>query len=140
MRFPFCVVFLLSILLLACQTKPAIEEIKVEKLAESSLSWNGDSLPPYPQGQPKITILKVSIPPNQQLEMHEHLVINAGVLLKGEVTVISEMGDSLRLKAGDPIIEMVNTFHYGINEGDEVAEIIVVYAGDVDTPITQIKK
>ena len=135
---PLLLAFLLF--LFSCKEEETSSEIKVEKLAESSLSWNGDSLPHYPLGQPKVTILKVSLPPKQQLEMHEHLVINAGVLIKGEVTVISEKGDSLRLKAGDPIIEMVNTFHYGINEGDEVAEIIVVYAGDVDTPITEIKE
>jgi hypothetical protein len=31
---------------------------------------------------------------------------------------------------------VVNTWHYGINEGDLPAEIIVFYAGVVDSPIT----
>lgn len=97
-----------------------------EKLAESAQSWNGDSLPAYPSGQPKITILKVTVPPNQRLEWHKHLFINAGFLLKGEITVISEKKDTLLLKAGDPIIELVNTLHYGINDGPEIAKIIVV--------------
>lgn len=107
---------------------------------ESTQSWNGDTLPAYPTGQPKITILKVTIPPKAKLKLHEHLVINAGVLIKGELTVVDEHGNKLELKAGDPIVELVNTFHYGINEGSETAEIIVVYAGDVATPITVIKK
>lgn len=127
-------------LLFSCKEEETSSEIKVEKLAESSQSWNGDSLPAYPSGQPKITILKVSVPPKQQLEWHKHLVINAGVLLKGEITVISEKMDTLFLKAGDPIIELVNSYHYGINQGTETAEILVVYAGDMDTPITEIKK
>lgn len=80
------------------------------------------------------------VPPNQKLEWHKHLVINAGVLIKGQLTVISEKGDTLRMKTGDPIIELVNTYHFGINEGDEMAEIVVMYAGDVDTPITEIKE
>ncbi len=125
----------------ACtQVEQTEQEIVLEKLAESSLSWNGDSLPSYPDGTPKVTIIKGSIPPGAQLKMHQHLVINAGVLIKGELTVISEEGDTLKMKEGDPIIELVNSFHYGINEGSETAEIIVVYAGDVDTPITVAKE
>jgi quercetin dioxygenase-like cupin family protein len=134
---------LLLIILLAnnfsCNSSERSQEITVEKLVESTQSWNGDTLPAYPTGQPKITIIKVTIPPNAKLELHEHLVINAGVLITGELTVVGELENRLNLTAGDPIIELVNTFHYGINEGKENAEIIVVYAGDEATPITKIK-
>lgn len=68
--------------------------------------------------------------------MHEHPVINAGVLLKGELTVVTEGGKTLHLKAGDALIEVVDTWHYGKNEGAEPAEIIVFYAGTEDEPIT----
>ncbi|MFC3879876.1 cupin domain-containing protein [Algoriphagus namhaensis] len=127
--------------LFSCNNKVETNtEIIMVKLAESTQSWNGDTLPNYPEGQPKVTILKASIPPKAKLEMHEHLVINAGLLLKGELTVVDEFGNRLELKAGDPIIELVNTFHYGVNEGKETAEIVVFYAGDIATPITQIKE
>jgi quercetin dioxygenase-like cupin family protein len=56
-------------------------------------------------------------------------VINAGILLKGELTVVDEKGNVLKMKAGDPIVEVVNTVHYGKNEGDEPVEIVVFYAG-----------
>lgn len=130
---------LLLIPLASCKRTESNTQIQVEKLAESTQSWNGDMLPSYPEGQAKVTILKVSIPAKAMLEMHEHLVINAGLLLKGELTVIDEFGNRLELKVGDPIIELVNTFHYGINEGTETAEIVVFYAGGVDTPITKVK-
>jgi quercetin dioxygenase-like cupin family protein len=68
--------------------------------------------------------------------LHQHPVINAGVLLQGELTVETNEGKTLHLKAGDPIVEVVNTWHYGINEGDEPAEIIVFYAGVQGKPIT----
>jgi hypothetical protein len=42
----------------------------------------------------------------------------------------------LHLKAGDPIVEVVDTWHYGKNEGNTPAEIIVFYAGTPDEPIT----
>jgi quercetin dioxygenase-like cupin family protein len=106
-----------------------------EVLAESYLSWNGDSLPSYPVGKPKISIVKVTIPPHAILPKHYHPVINAGILLKGELTVVDEKGNTLQLKAGDPIIEVVNTVHYGKNEGDEPVEIVVFYAGTEGTAL-----
>lgn len=126
------------IVLLSCKSEKN-EKIEVIKLVETSKSWNGASLPNYLEGTPKVTILKITIPPKTKLETHKHSEINAGVLLKGELTVISESNDTLHLKAGDPIVELVNTWHYGENEGTEPAEIIVFYAGIEGTPITTIK-
>ena len=108
----------------------------VNVLAKTSVSWNGTDLPNYPQGKPEITILRVQIPPKVQLPLHEHPVINAGVLLKGELTVVTKDKETLHLKAGDSIVEVVNKWHYGINEGDETAEIIIFYAGVQGSPIT----
>ncbi len=70
------------------------------------------------------------------MALHKHPVINAGVLLTGELTVTTEDKKVLHLKAGDPIIEVVEKWHSGKNEGETTAEIIVFYAGVVDTPIT----
>ena len=36
-----------------------------EKLVVSSQAWTGQKLPPYPSGQPEISILKITIPPGQ---------------------------------------------------------------------------
>jgi quercetin dioxygenase-like cupin family protein len=110
--------------------------VTVDVLAKTSSSWNGAVLPSYLKGQPEITILRISVPPHVQLPLHQHPVINAGVLLQGELTVETNEGKTLHLKAGDPIVEVVNTWHYGINEGDEPAEIIVFYAGVQGKPIT----
>ncbi len=110
--------------------------IVAEQLAKTSKSWDGETLPKYPEGQPEVTILRIKIPAGAQLEMHNHPVINAGVLLSGELTVITENNKTLHLKAGDSIVEVVNKKHYGKNEGTETAEIIVFYAGEVNKPIT----
>lgn len=117
----------------------AADTVEVETLVKTTSSWNGADLPDYPQGEAEITILRIKIPPGIQLPLHEHPVINAGVLLAGELTVITENDEVLRLKAGDAISEVVDTWHYGKNEGDEPAEIIVFYAGIADMSIT-IKK
>ena len=74
-----------------------------------------------------------------QLPVHNHPVINAGILLKGRLKVETEDNDKLYLKEGDSIAEVVNKWHHGINESDEPAEILVFYAGIEGMPIT-IKK
>lgn len=109
--------------------------IAVRDLAKDTRSWDGSLLPPYPQGQPEVTIRRITIQPGSRLEWHTHPVINAGVLLSGELTVVTKDGKTLQLKAGDPNIEVVNTLHYGINQGTAPAEIIVFYAGAAGVPI-----
>ena len=116
-----------------------VSTVKVDVLAKTGSSWDGRDLPNYAKGKPEITILRIKIPPKVQLPLHEHPVINAGVLLKGELTVVTKDKEILHLKAGDSIVEVVDKWHYGKNEGNEPAEIIVFYAGVQDTPIT-IKK
>ena len=96
-------------------------------------------MPEYPKGQAKVTILRIKIPAGTKLEKHKHPVINAGVLISGQLTVVANDGKTLHLNAGDSIVELVNTAHYGINEGNTPAEIIVFYAGTTDLPITVVE-
>jgi quercetin dioxygenase-like cupin family protein len=102
---------------------------EVNVLAKTTKSWNGDNLPRYSKGKPEITILRISIPPYTDLAWHEHPEINAGVMISGELTVITDKEDTLHLQAGDSIVEVVDTWHFGKNEGDEPVDIIVFYAG-----------
>jgi len=130
--FGICFVLLLSSNVLAAEVNTA----HVDLLAKTSLSWDGSPLPYYSKGTPEITILRIKIPPGVQLSLHKHPVINAGVLLNGELTVVTEDNRTLHLKAGESIVEVVNRWHYGKNEGNDTAEILVFYAGVQDTPIT----
>ncbi len=111
-----------------------------QQLTKSTRSWDGNLLPPYPAGQPEVTIRRVIIPVGARLDIHLHPMINAGVLVKGELTVVSADGKKLRLKTGDPIVELVNMRHYGINEGRVPAEIIIVYAGAVGMPTSIVRE
>jgi len=111
-----------------------------EILARSTTSWDGVTLPAYPAEQPEITILRIRIPPGAELPLHRHPVINAGFMLSGELTVITEKNEKLRLKAGDALIEVMDKWHYGKNEGQQPAEIVVFYAGEVGEPITVYPK
>lgn len=134
--YTFSIIIVLS--LLSCKSSKNLKT-EVVTLAETTKSWNGDKLPDYLDGEPKITILRITIPPHTKLKIHKHLVINAGVLTKGELLVVDEDNNRLTLKAGDPIIELVNKYHHGENNTNKPAEIIVFYAGNVDVPITVLK-
>jgi quercetin dioxygenase-like cupin family protein len=124
-------------LMLCCNAMAGgTSDVTVAVLAKSGSSWDGASLPGYPDGDPEITLLRIEIPPGVVLDTHMHPVINAGVLISGELTVVTEEEKTLHLKAGDAIVEVVGTWHYGKNEGAEPAEIIVFYAGVADEPIT----
>ena len=138
----FALIAALVLIQISCATKDEANHasISVEEIVRSSKSWDGKLLVAYPQGQPEITILRISIPAGARLETHSHPVINAGVLMSGQLTVKTTDGQVLRLKAGDPIVEVVNTFHYGINDGTVPAEIIVFYAGIVGQAITVSKQ
>jgi len=135
MKSTFLPIVLLTICLISCNANK-ITTTQITPLTKTSRSWNGTKLPKYGEGDPEVTILKIVIPPKTKLSWHQHPEINAGVLLKGELTVISEAKDTLYLKAGDPIVELVNVSHYGRNDSKKPAEIIVFYAGIKDKPIT----
>lgn len=109
---------------------------KVEVLAKSTKSWDGSTLPHYPKGQPEITIVKLTIPPKTKLPWHKHPVMLGAVILEGELTVITGENKRLTLKAGDPIVEVVNKWHYGINEGSINTVAYVFYVGIKGKPIT----
>ena len=133
-----CGIFFVLLLttIVAQETK---NSVKINTLAKTSMSWDGSTLPNYIEGKPEVTILKITIPPNTTLPLHKHPVINAGVLLSGELTIVTEENKTLHLKSGDAIVEVVNKWHYGKNEGDIPTEIIVFYVGTQGIPLTITK-
>ena len=134
----YLMVFVLACLVVGHHDEHEVhnKDIRIEELAKSTKSWNGKLLPSYPRGQPEVTILKITVPPKTKLAMHRHPYINAGVLLKGELTVVTDDHRQLKIKAGDSIVEIVNQLHFGENATDEPAEIIVFYAGVQGRPVT----
>ena len=114
---------------------PDIPGVKAQVLIKTTQAWNGSRLPEYGQGQPEVTIIRYRFAPGAKLPMHMHPVINAGVLLKGELIVTTKSGQEITLKAGDPLVELFKEWHSGVNPGKEPVDLIVVYAGTVGTPL-----
>jgi quercetin dioxygenase-like cupin family protein len=53
--------------------------------------------------------------------------MNAGYMISGEILVTAEDGQTCVGKAGEGLIETVNMWHYGRNDSDLPAEIVVIY-------------
>ncbi len=130
------IVTLLLVALSGIAAHHATADPVVEKLNQSTTSWEGSLLPAYPAGQPEIQILRITVPPRTTLPMHKHPGINAGYLLQGMLTVVTEDGKRLELAAGDTIVEVVDLWHFGTNEGVEPAVILVFHAGVEGTPLS----
>lgn len=111
-----------------------------ETLIQTENHWNKQAIKPIHIENPQITMLRITIPAGEKLAMHKHPVLNIGYLTKGELTVRSEKGDVLVLKPGDPIVELVDIWHYGESTGTEDAEIVVTYVGDKKDNLSIIKE
>lgn len=105
-------------------------------LIKSTESWDGNKLPAYSLTQPEVTIKEIIIAPGEKLPWHQHPVINAGILLSGELMVHTRDGKQQHLKAGDALIELVNTSHYGKNISAEPAKIVVFYLAEKGDKVT----
>lgn len=108
---------------------------KADLLVKTREMWDGTPLPAYPTKPAEINIVKFTIPAKSELPWHKHPSINAGYVAKGNLTVCTEDGKELKLKAGDTIVELVDKWHFGRNDGDEDVEIIVFYASTPGTPL-----
>ncbi|QFU21951.1 cupin domain-containing protein [Shewanella eurypsychrophilus] len=105
-------------------------------LIKSTESWDGNKLPAYSLTQPEVTIKEIVIASGEELPWHQHPVINAGILLSGELMVYTRDGKQKNLKAGDTLIELVNTSHYGKNISEEPAKIVVFYLAEQGDKVT----
>ena len=111
-----------------------------ETVIQTDSHWNKQAIKPIHIEHPQITMLRITIPAGEKLSMHKHPILNIGYLTQGELSVRSENGDVLVLKPGDPIVELVDIWHYGESTGSEDAEIVVTYVGDKEDPLSIAKE
>jgi len=113
--------------------------VKSEVLLQSTKSWNNQSMPAYLEGVPQCTILKITVPPHTQLPEHTHPMMNAGVIVKGELHVVDCDGNEITLHEGEPVLECVDKLHYGENLTDEETVLYMFYAGVVGKDLSMHK-
>ena len=110
-------------------------KVKTTELVRTSQSWDGVELPDYLQGKPEIVGIKYEIPAGQKLGIHYHPVMNFGILVQGELTIISEDGLEKVVHEGEAFVEMVGTVHHGENRGTKPSSLMMV-----SSPCTRIPK
>jgi quercetin dioxygenase-like cupin family protein len=124
-----------SALVCSAGAEDASSRIKTETLLQSTASWDGTPYKAYPAGQPKITVLKITIAANTTMKWHSHPFPNAGYVLSGALTIEKKDGTKQHFVAGQAIAETVDSIHRGIT-GAKPVVLIVFYSGTPDLPLS----
>ena len=117
------------------QDESAAQTVKSEELIRTSQSWDGVELPDYLQGRPELVAVKYEFPAGQKLGWHHHPVMNYGVLVQGELTIIGQDGKEKVVHEGEAVVEMVNTIHHGENRGTKPVILYMFYLAQKDMPL-----
>ena len=110
--------------------------VETTELIRTSQSWDGAALPDYPQGRPELVVKKYVFPAGQKLAWHHHPVMNYGVLVQGELTIIAKDGTEKVVHAGEAVVEMVGTVHHGENRGTQPAILYMCYVSQEGLPLS----
>lgn len=102
----------------------------------TSQSWDGASLPAFPQEDVEIVSIRYEFRPGEKLGWHHHDVINFGFVEQGELTIIDVNGKIKVVHAGEAIVEMVGTIHHGENSGNETVVLYMFYVAPQGTPLS----
>ena len=113
-----------------------LKEVRTTELVRTSQSWDGVALPDYLQGKPEIVGMKYEIPAGQKLGMHFHPVMNFGILVQGDLTIISEDGKEKVVHEGETVVEMVGTVHHGENRGNKPVILYMFYLSQPGLPLS----
>lgn len=88
----------------------------------------------YPRSHPEVTALLVEIAPGGQTGRHQHPVPEFAYILQGTLTVAIDGQGEKVFGPGQGLIEVMNTWHNGINRGKTPVKILAVFVGEQGTP------
>jgi quercetin dioxygenase-like cupin family protein len=117
------------------QEEDSVQTVTNEELIRTSQSWDGVELPDYLQGRPELVAVKYVFPVGQKLGWHHHPVMNYGVLMQGELTIIGQDGKEKVVHEGEAVVEMVNTIHHGENRGTKPVILYMFYLSQKGLPL-----
>jgi len=111
------------------------QEVISEELIRTSQSWDGVDLPDYLEGRPELVAVKYEFPAGKKLGWHHHPVMNYGILVQGELTIIGQDGKEKVVHEGEAVVEMVNTIHHGENRGSKPVILYMFYLSQEGLPL-----
>ncbi|MBI4291034.1 MAG: cupin domain-containing protein [Betaproteobacteria bacterium] len=110
-------------------------QVQVSTVLKAHTSWDGKPIV-YPSGKAEVSGLVVELAPGAQTGWHSHPVPSFAFILEGELEIEQRNGGVKRLKAGEAVAEVVNTFHNGRNVGTVPVRLVVFYTGMVGEKLT----
>ena len=120
--------------ILAQEAALRVQSGQREILLQTTQSWNGKPYAHYSTGQPKLTMIKLTIAPHTALPWHSHPFPNVVYVLSGSLTLHDRAsGKKLVVHQGEAVGESVDDVHRG-ESGDEPTVLLITYAGTPGTP------
>lgn len=122
-----CTIIALFFLTTSCATK---DSVTIKKLIKTSISWDGDKISYPKKGQEEISSIYVTIAPKEILPYHCHPFPTLAYIISGKLEVEKMDGEKKVFNAGDSMLEVVKTWHRGLNlSAINDVEIVVFYVG-----------
>ena len=118
------------------QNDNSVQAVQTTELIRTSQSWDGVELPEYLQGRPELVAVKYEIPTGAKLGWHHHPVMNHGILVQGELTIVSLDGTEKVVHEGEAVVELVNTIHHGENRGPKPVILYMFYLSQEGLPLS----
>jgi quercetin dioxygenase-like cupin family protein len=129
----------ISCSLLSAQVAKAPNAIQAKTLLQTDRGWDGKVYESYPKGQPQLSVLEITIPPNTTMEWHRHPIPNAAYVVSGDLKVEKQNGQTANFSKGQVIAETVGEWHRGVTGGQAV-ELLVFYAGAPGVPLSEAQE
>ena len=109
--------------------------LKATTILQASTTPAGEPIQ-FPLFRNQFSASLVEIAPGGQVGRHMHPVPVLVYIMEGELTVEADGQPARTYKAGQAAVEVMNTWHNGLNRGAVPVKFLVVYAGEEGKPTT----
>jgi quercetin dioxygenase-like cupin family protein len=117
-----------SVLALASRadTQEATGKVRASRIFSATTTNSGQPIV-LPKSNVEVVVWMYDIPPGSKLPVHKHPFQRYAYVLSGTLQVTDvENARTFEYKAGDFVIEMVDGWHYGTNDGKESVRLLVI--------------
>ena len=84
----------------------------------------------------EVAISKVTIPPGKSTGWHKHKFPVFAYVMQGTLTVEVENHGSVQFTEHSSFSEVIDTFHNGVNKGNENVVLLAFFMGEKGTPLS----
>ena len=118
---------LVCALLLGAGVARAADASKVAVTPVARTNTTATGQPIVVPDHPDVVVSIASFPPGARLPEHEHHFPHYAYVLKGVLTVINtQTNATMQVKTGDFLVEMQDTWHYGVNKGRVPVKLLII--------------